>query len=147
MCLPTDRRKRGKCCINRLSALAQSAFVRHARLWCSYELMVSRVDGQPCWRSAGLTVQPWIYIDTHACAHSLPHVYIPSVVRTNWQYNQVTSSVLVTGYEPGGRLTIILKIYPSTPYTLPVYNPLLTTLHLLSSHNVIRIIHLHTRLQ
>ena len=46
--LPTGRRKRGKCCINRPSAFAPSAVVRHARLWCLYELMVSRADGQPC---------------------------------------------------------------------------------------------------
>ena len=44
MCLPMGCRKRGKCCINRLSALAQSALVRHARLWCSYELMVVVVN-------------------------------------------------------------------------------------------------------
>ena len=62
------------CCINRPSAFAPLAFVRYARLWCSYELMVSRADGQP-----------WIYIDTHACAHSLPHVYISSVVPTGRQ--------------------------------------------------------------
>ena len=87
----TRRLGDARCCINRPSAFAPSAFVRHERLWRSYELMVSRADS-----SAVLTGQPWIYIDTHACAHSLPHVYISTVVRTDRNTIKSKSSHFIT---------------------------------------------------
>ena len=64
--------------------------------------MLIRADGQP-----------WIYIDTHACAHSLPHVHISSVVPTD---SQSIKSHLQFSNIPGTQVNIFgTPLLPPSP--------------------------------
>ena len=138
--LPTGRRKRGKCCINRPSAFAPSAFVRHARLWYLYVLMVSRADS-----SAVLTGQPWIYIDTHACARSLPHVHISSLVPTDNQSSHIFS--LATGYEPGVNSTLSILFHSNSILFHQFYSTPSTLFHFISFIPIHQIYSIYTHAQ